>query len=87
MHSNTVQALAGNTISALRTPKTFTDYSHSPILRVLRDKVFSVCQTTGTVTGDGTGYGTQNGNGNGKVPPVPRDDRLILAPGGHHPKG
>ena len=50
MHSNAV--LAGNPISALRTPKTFTDYSHSLILRVLRDRVFPVsnCQTTGTGT-------------------------------------
>ena len=63
MHSNTVQALAGNTISALRTPKTFTDYSHSPILRVLRDRVFSAYQTTGTVSGNGTALGMGLGMG------------------------
>ena len=63
MHSNAVQALAGNTLSALRTPKTFTVYSHSPILRVLRDRVFPVCQTTGTVTGNGTALGMGLGMG------------------------
>ena len=66
MHSNAVQALAGNPISALKTSKAFTNYSHSLILRVLRDRVFPVsnCQTTGTGTGDWT----QNVNGSERYP-------------------
>ena len=75
MHSNAMQALAGNPISALKTSKAFTNYSHSLILYFLFPIVKQLVL--------GLGIGLRMGMG---VKGTPSPKRCQYNPGGHQPK-